>query len=321
MQEQKRGLNGGWPASLMTVLLVVGMTGMAELLGEPEILFPEIAALAVGAWLAPRMVWQTSRVRLVLLIAVSAVLGVLIVRLCPLPFYGRLCLAFLLSQLLLTVSGTDFAPMTSALMLPVLLGTTSWIYPVSAGVMTGLVAGIQWLLEKLGGREPLVFTPQPLCLRETFGRFSAFYKRLLIVLLLLLPVAVSDWRFCAAPPLLVAFIELSNPACPARRRPVYTAAVVAWCTLAGSLIRYGLCSHAGLPLTLAAAVIAVGLVLFIRLSGFYFPPAGAMAVLPLLVPEAVVPLLPLQALLGVTVLTTAALLLFRQGRVREAMES
>lgn len=311
MRERVRCLAEKWLAPAVTVLLVVGMTGAAEGLEEPEILFPEITALAIGAWLAPLMVWRTSRTRLFVLITASAMLGVLIVRCCPLPLFWQLCLAFLLSQLLLTASGTSFAPMTSALVLPVLLGTTSWVYPLSAAVMTAAIVGVQRLLEAVGLCESAVFVPRPFSLRETFGMSSPLYKRLLTATALLLLATASGWRFCAAPPLLVAFIELSNPACPARSRPLKTVTVVALCTLAGSLVRYVLCVRSGLPLTLAAMLIALGLVLFVRFSGFYFPPAGAMAVLTLLVPETALTLLPLQALLGMALLTAAALTVFR----------
>ena len=40
-----------------TVLMVALMVGAAELLGEKEIIFPEITALAVGALVAPKQAW------------------------------------------------------------------------------------------------------------------------------------------------------------------------------------------------------------------------------------------------------------------------
>ena len=46
---------------IMTIALVAAMVGVAELLGEKEIIFPEITALAIGAWIAPQQVWRTNR--------------------------------------------------------------------------------------------------------------------------------------------------------------------------------------------------------------------------------------------------------------------
>ena len=61
-------------------LLAAAMIGVSELLGEKEIIFPEITALTVGAIAAPKQSWRVSRVRMMLLIAVCSVLGILIVR-------------------------------------------------------------------------------------------------------------------------------------------------------------------------------------------------------------------------------------------------
>ena len=57
------------------------MVGVSELLGEKEIIFPEITALTVGAIAAPKHSWKVSRARMILLIAVCSVIGILIVRL------------------------------------------------------------------------------------------------------------------------------------------------------------------------------------------------------------------------------------------------
>lgn len=296
----------------MTMLLVVLMTAVAEWTGEREVLFPEITALAVGAWLAPRQVWKVDRPRLVGLIALCSVGGVLIVKTCPLPLGLQLAIAFGLSQFILLFSGTSFAPLTSAMVLPVLLGTDTWAYPVSAVVMTLLIAVGQFLLEKRGLREPVDFAPAKPDLRGSLCRPSAFYGRILVAVALLLFAAATPWRFCAAPPLLVAFVELTNPACPARARPLRTVLLVALCTLAGSLSRYLLCLVWGLPLTAAAVAASLFLLALVYGTKFYFPPAGAMAVLPLLVPETAVATLPAQVLAGLTLLMLAARLLFRE---------
>ena len=38
--------------------VVAAMTAAAELLGEREIVFPEIAALAAGMWVVDKQVWR-----------------------------------------------------------------------------------------------------------------------------------------------------------------------------------------------------------------------------------------------------------------------
>ena len=63
----------------------VFMVMAAELIGDNEIIFPEITAVAIGALAAPKRAWNTSRLRLFLTISAAAFLGVGIVRFVPLP--------------------------------------------------------------------------------------------------------------------------------------------------------------------------------------------------------------------------------------------
>ena len=140
-------------------LLAAAMIGISELLGEKEIIFPEITALTVGAIAAPKQSWRVSRVRMMLLIAVCSVLGILIVRYSPLPKAANLVGAYLVCQVIFLLSRTSFAPMISAAALPVLMDTESIIYPISAAIMTVLTVLAQLILEKCGRREREEFTP------------------------------------------------------------------------------------------------------------------------------------------------------------------
>ena len=54
----------------MVLLIVAAMVGAAELLGENEIIFPEITAIAVGALMAPKLAWKTNRKRILGLIMI-----------------------------------------------------------------------------------------------------------------------------------------------------------------------------------------------------------------------------------------------------------
>lgn len=137
------------PAAL-AVLTVMLMTAAAELSGEKEILFPEIAAIAAGALIAPKFAWKTSKLRLFVLICIGAVMGLLISMFVPLTLGAKLCIAFLAASLLFQFSGTTFAPVISSVVLPVMLGTNSAIYPIAAAVLTLLIIMERLLIEKLG---------------------------------------------------------------------------------------------------------------------------------------------------------------------------
>ncbi len=88
------------PCALFLVV-ISGMTGAAELFREREILFPEAAAIALGALAAPRLAWRTDKAGILVTIALCACIGVVIVRFLPLPLAWQLAAAYLAGQLVL----------------------------------------------------------------------------------------------------------------------------------------------------------------------------------------------------------------------------
>lgn len=65
---------------VLTLILVGIMTFVAEILGEGEIIFPEITALAIGYMVTQKQGWKVNDSRMIALIAICAVAGVLTVR-------------------------------------------------------------------------------------------------------------------------------------------------------------------------------------------------------------------------------------------------
>ena len=122
-----------------TVLLVALMTLFAETLNEKEIIFPEITALAVGYMVAKNRSWKVNGKRMLSLITGCAIIGVCIVRFVPFDTYIEVILAFTIAQVIFMFSGTTFAPFVSAIVLPVMMHTTSIVYPIAAFVLTLLV--------------------------------------------------------------------------------------------------------------------------------------------------------------------------------------
>ena len=123
----------------MVLLIITAMVGAAEILHQHEIIFPEITAIAVGALMAPKMTWNTSRSRILIFIMICALCGVGIVLFVPGPVWFKVTLAYGIAEVIYLCSGTSFAPMISAIALPVLLGTESAVYPIAAFLLTVLM--------------------------------------------------------------------------------------------------------------------------------------------------------------------------------------
>ena len=294
----------------LLVCFVIGiMTAVSEILSEKEIIFPEIAALAVGALAAPKRSWQVSRTRMVILIAVCASLGVLIVRMINIEIWCQVIAAFSICQIIYLYSGTTFAPLISASALPVLLQTESWIYPISATILSALICVFQMVTEKAGLRTYESSTPVPGPDRHDIRDAVV---RILCAGAAAAPALLADWRFCVAPPLLVTFTELSRQQSPARKKPIKVILLITLCAVSGAAARLILSVETGLPLTVSAAFASVIMIILLHKIHLYLPPAGAMAILPMLIQESQLALYPLQVFLGITILTAASLILFRR---------
>ena len=290
----------------MVLLIVAVMVGAAELFHQNEIIFPEITAIAVGALMAPKMAWRTSRTRILLLILLCAGSGLGIVLLVPGPVWVRIALAYGLAEVFYLRSGTTFAPMISAIALPVLLGTESVVYLAAAFGLTLLILGCHLALEAVGMRERTAFEP----VRTGKRDWVDAAVRLVLVTAAAWAVLRLNCRFVIAPPLLVAFTEFSRRDSGARRIPVKVVAAIALCALAGAACRSVLNLGLGLPLTLAAVAAAALMILILTKLKTYVPPAGALCILPMLIPAEQVPGYPVQILAGAALFMGVALLAF-----------
>ena len=285
------------------LLIIAVMVLAAEVLEEQEIIFPEVAAIAIGVFLAQTLSWKVSYIRMAVCIELCALLGVGIVLYVPLPLWGQILLAYLASQLVFMLSGTSFAPMISAAVLPVLLKTNSIVYPVSALCLTLLIILIRRIFERRSIKSINTYNPVPLPQKKDWIVF--LFRTVFVAALAPLCVAAHA-KFCIAPPLLVAFTELCRPNCPAANKMTRVVLLVSLCAAFGAAVRYVLVMHFALPLWLAALAIGLILILLVEAFKLHFPPAGAMAVLALLIPQEALPLYPLQVLIGITVLSLAA---------------
>ena len=79
---------------LFALTMILLMVAVAELSGEKEIIFPEMAALTIGMWIVDKQVWRVSRARMVALMTAGAVAGVCIVRYSPLPLIADIAVSF-----------------------------------------------------------------------------------------------------------------------------------------------------------------------------------------------------------------------------------
>jgi hypothetical protein len=255
------------------------MVFVAEFSNESEIIFPEICALVIGAWVSEQQPWATNKRRIFILMTLASLFGVLVVRFVTLPLIVQVCMCFCFTGFILTLFKTNFVPIISACILPVYLRTESWIYPISVSFMALIIIVAQWLMEKYHYRPINNFVPCSFSIKNQIAKWS----KLLIVfgLIAIIPFKAHQIYFLA-PPLIVMFTELSNTKSPARKKPHYIVGLMTFASFIGCAIRLSLNVYLGIPLFVCTAAACVVLFAAIDRLKIYFPPAGAILLIPMI---------------------------------------
>ena len=297
--------------AFFSLALAVGMVTASELLHDNEIIFPEITAITIGALASPKQSWNTSELRLLLTITAAAVIGVGLVVFIPIALVFKIPLAMLCAITCVTISGTEFLPAISACVLPVLLGTRSPVYIGAVVVMTSLILLAQLLLEKLGIRDKSTFTPVKPDRQLLMLRIRQIIAASLICLM---PVMINE-IFFIAPPLIVAFFEMSKPKSKLMEHSYKAALLIAIGAAAGVLSRLVLTEKLGLPLAVSAMTATAVILIAVSRTKMYFPPCGAIATLPFIIPEGALLKFPFEITAGTLVCIAVAYALSKERRI------
>ena len=294
---------------LFGIIMAFVMVFVAEISNETEIIFPEICALTIGAWVSEQQPWMTNKRRIFILMSFAALFGVLVVKYCNTALILQVCLCFAFTGFMLTLFRTNFVPIISACILPVYLRTDSWIYPISVSFMSLIIILAQWLMEKYHFRPVNNFVPCEFNIKTQVIKWS----KLLIVfgLIALIPFKTHQIYFLA-PPLIVMFTELSNPNSPARNKPFYIVGLMTFASFIGCALRLILNEFLSLPLFICTVLACIILFFALDRLKIYFPPAGAILLIPMILDKSLLLRFPLEVLIGAIVLSFCALILFKK---------
>ena len=293
---------------ICALFMILLMIATAEILQEKEIIFPEMAALIIGMWIVDKRVWRVKQWQMLLLMTAGACVGVLIVLFSPFSAIINVPLAFLFASISLLFTRASLFPMISACILPVLLKTESWIYPLSVFIMTLIVLVIQRWMEYLGLRQPTAYKAVERHWKTDIRRW--FYLTISVFTVVCLAVYTSNFYFMI-PPLIVAYVEFVNSQAGFRNRPVLTVLLLVTGSLIGTIAQLIGYYELGLPETIIALFIFILLFSFFEWLGKFFAPVGAIALIPMLLPKETLPWLPFQVLIGATLFTAMGMVFFQ----------
>jgi hypothetical protein len=301
---------------IITLILIMALFAMVDISAEKEILFPEIAALALGFWIMEKPPWRGSRLAVWLSPTLAALTGVVLLRYVPLPTIGLVGSAFVIVVLQLKLLRSEVFPSISAAILAIITHATSWLYPLSVGILMAIIVLGKIFLDKFDEKRALTGYSDSIDYSEKGNGLLpelVYWIKVLSGVLLITAVALrSSFLFMIAPPLIVAFVELSRPEQPLRRSPAKAVLLLFLAACSGVLWFYLVTDVLHGPLWLFSGL-ALGTVLCLyRFLKASFPPVAAIALLPVLVPDLHFWNYPLHVLTGSAVFIFMSLVFFRE---------
>jgi hypothetical protein len=267
----RRRIEVAW---VLPLAVVVPMLALASLLGTPEIIFPEGAALVMGIWSLGLPGWSTSRWRVAALPPVFAAAGVLLLRV-DLSQTTAILIAITLALIALQLLDTRLAPSMSAAVLPIVFDVRAWSYPLAVLAISLVVAaGMSAFPRERARRDP------PRTGRYAAGAVAGAW--LVIVTWILVGeelLALSAATF--APPLFVSALEWIG------RGPLEPqVGLRRWALLVGAALSGSVAAQVVPVAWIAGAVAVVATLVVMRLLVAPHPPALAIALIPQILPGA-----------------------------------
>ena len=292
---------------IFAVIMAFAMIIIAEISGEREIIFPEICALTIGAWISEQQPWMCNKRKMFFLVSIAALFGVSVTRYFPMPLIFQVCLCFAFTGFVLTLTRTTLIPIISACILPVYLGTKSWVYPISVSIMALIIIFAQWLMEKNHLKPKNEYIPCNFDLKTQIIKWT----KLLVVFAIIALIPFENHQiYFLAPPLIVTFTEFSNTKSPLRNKPFHIIGLMTLASAIGCILREVLNLYLHLPLTICATLACCLLFFTFDKVKTLFPPAGAILLIPMILKTNYLKLLPLEVLIGATVLIFTAKVIF-----------
>ena len=279
------------PLLLAVAALVSAMVFTAEITGLEAVIFPEIAALAFGAWGTRARPWMATNFDLFLSPTLAAFTGWFVINYIPGPLTLRAGCAFVLVLLELRITASAVLPSISAAILPLVAGESSLYYPMAVAAFTAAIALVCYILDWTGHgnytkvRLKYHFLPQ----RRQLPALLFRWGRVLAITLACAWLSEYTGRtYLLAPPLIIACIEFVTPGGPFRKRPfsLYLLVVLGGAAGAGAA---WLASQGWVPPFVAAGLTVCFVFLLFQILNMPCPPAAALSVLPFIVPPAILP--------------------------------
>lgn len=292
-------------ALMYIIFLVSCMFVVAQVSGEEEIIFPEIAALGVGAWFIKESPWEKKPLYLWLSPTLASVTGIAILRYAPIAKEFMIIVAFVLVIVELKVLHSKVLPSISAAILPIIMDSESIYYVISVSILTAIIALGSILIKRyqsLQNSSDVLSDTMQEALLQTKQSMLLHWTKLYISIAIFAMVAVrTRCMFIVAPPLIVTFVELSEKNNDINKKPMQLLGIMTSGAVCGALIVYLMYIICNLPLFIVSPVITMCVFALFRVFKITFPPVAAISLLPTIISPNLLLYYPIEIVIGTVI--------------------
>lgn len=259
----------------IVLAIIVAMVAMSQLLAIPQIIFPEAAALSVGAIYLAKDDWIESPWKLAILPPLASLIGVLSIR-AGLPNSISVPVLFCLIVISLRLLKSELFPTISAGVLPLIFRISTLYFPISVLIISLLITLISQLL-KQSPNGSIQTLHQSVPSDRQLNTTAIVYSAIVLIWILF------AWNFLPkvsiAPPLFVSFYDWFSSNDQSHRRLLrrFTSIITA-ATIGEVAIHL-------FPRPLSALVAVAVTWAIITLLEDLHPPTLAISLLPLILPN------------------------------------
>lgn len=290
-------------APLTVVLLIVFMYVIAEVSLEKEIIFPEVAALSIGAWYIKNSPWAENLLNVWLSPSLAAITGVGMLHFLHYSQEILIVITIILVLLQLYLLRSNVLPSISAAILPILINVDSLYYPLSVCILSGIIASGRWWYNRFQIHDHSATRIISIRNEEKQNRWGlieiTFWLKIFAGIIFVATIALQGkWIYVISPPLIVTFVEFAKSSDRADHRPWRLFWLILAAAVSGILWVEVICILLHWPLWISAACIVISIFFLFQQFQFVFPPAAAISLLPTIIHEEMLLLYPLQVAVG-----------------------
>lgn len=267
---------------ILAFILIFAMVAISMMLKDPEVILPEIAAMAIAMWVYREPGWIRQPSKIVIAPTVTAVIGFLINQL-PINYTIKAILTLVLMMLFLRIIQSNLAASLATGLLPIVINAEHWSFIISVIAFSFVIL--------LG---VLVFNLN----KGLEKKVKIDYKYMSVFLVIHFIWIVLCWllgypQFSVIPPIVVVAYESLQKPMYMEKMAFKQIVVLTISVTVGTLLYFAIDSW-----ILVLLFDMLMMLLLLRIFGMRLPAVYAFPLLPFVFPADVVPNLPLGTLVG-----------------------